>query len=62
MFKRFFILVAGVYLLCLLAVPHSVMASGKPASEAVSIPGGASTEQVKDIMAGMSDEDRKSVV
>ena len=60
MFKRFSILVASVFLLCLLVGPNSVMAS--EGDDAISIPDGASSEQVKDIMAEMSDEQVRSLL
>ncbi|MBI9080306.1 MAG: mechanosensitive ion channel family protein [Pseudodesulfovibrio sp.] len=63
MTKRFFILLMGVFFLCLLAGPYSVStARSGGASDAVSIPKDATSEQVMDIMAGLTDEQVRSLL
>jgi len=63
MLKRFSILLAGILFLCLLVGPYSVTtARGGDASEAVSIPKDVTPEQVKDIMAGLTDEQVRNLL
>jgi len=61
--KPFLKILAACLLFVFLAVPHWAAASGDAASgEAVSLPADATPQQVKDIMAGMSDEQVRSML
>jgi len=72
MFKRFSIFFAAIFLLCLLAGPNTaigssaaavaMMSGGSDSAESSSIPADATPEQLKDLMAGMSDEQVRSLL